>query len=58
MPVVYKLGCSNDEGFLTAILSRLPSNQDTKEVAQLHAQMGVLHRALSQDDLAQSHLRR
>jgi hypothetical protein len=56
--VVYKLGCSNDEGFLTAILSRLPSNQDTKEVAQLHAQMGVLHRALSQDDLAQSHLRR
>jgi hypothetical protein len=32
--------------------------QDAKEVAQLHAQMGVLHRALGQDDLAQSHLKR
>lgn len=37
---------------------RLSMDQDTKEVAQLHAQMGVLHRAMSQDDLAQSHLKR
>lgn len=31
---------------------------DTVEVAQLHAQMGVLHRAMDQDDLAQGHLKR
>jgi hypothetical protein len=33
-------------------------NQDTVEVAQLHAQMGLLQRALLKDDLAQIHLQR
>ena len=34
------------------------TGSDTVEVAQLHAQMGVLHRAMDQDDLAQGHLKR
>jgi hypothetical protein len=34
------------------------SDSETSEMAQLHAQMGVLYRAISEDDLAQYHLKR
>lgn len=43
---------------LTMVLLYRKLNQDTVEVAQLHAQMGLLQRALLKDDLAQIHLRR
>jgi hypothetical protein len=43
---------------LTMILLYRKLNQDTVEVAQLHAQMGLLQRALLKDDLAQIHLQR
>jgi len=43
---------------LTMIFLDRKLNQDTVEVAQLHAQMGLLQRALLKDDLAQIHLQR